>query len=340
VSVKNKMFLTAILAVIIPCNMQLATANEMPSCEINSVAIPYLDIESIQRNCSVKINSINFGDGVLLEVPEAGTVLDYEALATDGSEKQFSIWQNIDGSIGLSNEGTELGAPISNSDAHKYTLGTIINDTLENTDGGCAYQNYVTHTYKFSTGYSWWYNSLNESSPRALERVQDAVDQWRFPVNRCTMATFVTNFKATYMGLTTTASNQVSSDAKCYGNSDNKNVISWGVLPHGTLGATCTRRDLSGFSILETDIKLNTRLANSFYDYASTYSCGIGDYLLVTTVAHEVGHAIGLAHAPDGTHQLMSPYGTECTYDFVGLGPGDYLGLMRHYGVSTLYEAV
>lgn len=319
----------------------IAHADASVSCESDKTTIAFSNISKIEEPCHF-VKAIVFIDGIEINVPGLGQSLVQADLLTSGIEQEKVVWQNLDGTIGASYLGEVKGFAIDQVTAANLLSGQLVDGGGSGTsDPGCASTSFQEHGYRHSEAYNWWYKSAGESSAVALARVKEAVDQWRFPKNRCNLESFATNFKASFMGSTGTNSTMTLSGG-CSTQTDNKNLISWGALPEDTLGRTCTLVDNYLGLIIETDIRLKlfSSTAQSFFDLPDTSICGIGDYLLVTTVAHEVGHAIGLAHADLSAHQLMSPNSPECIHDVVGLAPGDYLGLKQHYGVKGLYEAV
>jgi hypothetical protein len=318
-----------------------AQADGSVSCDSDKSTIDFSNLSKIEEPCHF-VRVIVFSDGIEMNVPDLGQTLVQADLLTSGIEQEKVVWQNLDGTIGASYLGEVNGFAMNQvTEANLFGWSLVDGGGGAAPDPGCASTSFQENGYRHAEAYKWWYKSDGESSAVALARVKEAVDQWRFPKNRCNLESFATNFKASFMGSTGTNST-MTLPGGCSTQTDNKNLISWGALPADTLGRTCTLVDNYQGLIIETDIRLKlfSSTAQSFFDLSDTSICGIGDYLLVTTVAHEVGHAIGLAHADQSSYQLMSPNSPECIHDFLGLAPGDYLGLKQHYGVKGLYEAV
>jgi len=332
---------TAVIALTTPVTTANASeAESSTDCGVISPVVNFDELSMDLKGCSAN-DGISFPDGSFVEIPSPGQALASSRLLAFGVEQEAIVWRNPDGTIGASYQGEVKGFSAQVPQTQNLLSGMLVDGGLNGiTDAGCYSNSYSEHLWKHSEVYNWWYSPSGESSTRALARAKDAVDQWRFPKNRCNLDTFQTNFKASFMGVTDTSSS-LSKANGCYGSKDAKNIISWGELPTGTLGRTCTEYNVASGMIIETDIRLNLSMAqNQFFDLADSTLCGVGDYLLVTTLAHEVGHAIGLGHAAETASQLMSPFSPQCTVDFIGLAPGDYLGLKQHYGVRGLYEAI
>ncbi len=333
----------AIAVIALTATGPMANASEVEHSANCGIVSPVLIFEELSMD--LKVCNANYGitfpDGTFMEIPSPGQAVASSRLLAFGVEQEAIVWQNPDGTVGASYQGEVKGFSAQVTQTQNLLNGMLVDGGQnEITDVGCYSNSYSEHLWKHSQVYNWWYSPAGESSTQALARAKDAVDQWRFPKNRCNLESFQTNFKASFMGVTDTSSS-LSKANGCYGSKDAKNIISWGQLPYSTLGLTCTAYNVSSGMIIETDIRLNLDMAQTqFFDLPDSTLCGVGDYLLVTTIAHEVGHALGLGHAGEAASQLMSPFSPECTRDFIGLAPGDYLGLKQHYGVRGLYEAL
>lgn len=103
---------------------------------------------------------------------------------------------------------------------------------------------------------------------------------------------------------------------------DGQNVVSWVVPPPGTswLAQASWMANHQG-QIIEFDVQVNRNY--SWADGASSGAFDIG-----TVVGHEVGHGIGLAHAP-ATSELM--HSQIRSGSIKGLGPGDRSGAAYLY---------
>lgn len=334
---KTLMVICSILLVAAPATLTSASSADI--CMETKKIVRFSELSMDDQSCS-EIAFIDFGDHVLLSVPSPDQLLVMSDLEIGGSETEFLVWNSA--TQGVKASKVSSTSPLQDS-WYKSDLITmpLIDSGWGSVDSSCSNSSYTLGLGKLTSGYSWWYNPLGQSSSRSLARIQEAVNQWKFPKNRCTLESFDPNFTASYMGASTTLSN-LATYSGCAGSPDWKNSISWGVLPTNVLGRTCKLIGLSSGQIQEADIRLAQFDIQSqlFYDYPDPTQCGVGDYLLLTTVAHEVGHALGLAHSAEQSGQLMAPRAPACIHEFVGLGPGDYSGFKQLYAERGLYEAI
>jgi len=246
---------------------------------------------------------------------------------------------------------TEYGQPTSEEETTNFQsisqnclqyLSVANGDSLVESDTGCASVAFSSSGETWKSTFGWFYNPKNEVSPLALDRVKEAMNYWRFAVNRCTGESFITTLGIQYLGTTATSQSMVvSNKAVCdKTRHDGKSVISWGLLPPDVFGVACRYAYPGSRTISEADIMFNTQPPFEFYEFENSSACSFRMQLLVNTATHEIGHAIGLLHVSTADNQIMSSGGKSCSIDYVGLAAGDYAGYKSLYQDRSIYEAV
>jgi len=117
--------------------------------------------------------------------------------------------------------------------------------------------------------------------------------------------------------------------AACGGGSDGQNTVGWAPLGGGLLAVTCSlfRPEGTGASVAtEFDIQIDPTWAWT--------TDGTPNVDLRSVLTHEFGHALGLAHSPDGAAIMFSDY-TIGTLKRT-LAPDDIEGLVGLYGRGAL----
>jgi len=309
-------------------------ANEPFDCLNHDVTVPANEVFKPVRICEENNIQINFEQGVSLVAPQVGTATIFKLYSQDGNENEYSAEVNLEHILSVNQVHT---SPEEDAlDATFLSQTTLMTDDLLASgpgDPGCSYGTYSVMGVRWNSNFYWYYDPRNQSSSRAIYRLRDAIALWQYPVNRCTGESFSTNFKATYMGSTTAKTSLVGATS-CSKSYDGFNLVSWKDLGPLTLGATCINVDSSLRYITEADIALNSVFKDSFYDYQDPAGCPIMEYFLINTAAHEFGHALGLDHVYSWMHQVMSSSPYYCLSERIGLGPGDYNGLMQIYGLD------
>ncbi len=117
---------------------------------------------------------------------------------------------------------------------------------------------------------------------------------------------------------------------------DGKNVVSFGWLPDGALGVTCThfnpKPNERYDAVRESDIKLNSRHFN-WTTHPGNRSCK-GRYDVESTVTHERGHTFGLGEVSESSHgnlTMSERSNGPCQSSERSLGRGDARGLNSKY---------
>lgn len=314
----------------------LASAQESSTCKSEYFEVTTAEeVESIEI-CANSSFDIGFEDGTIVRIPEPGEQTILTAFKIDGSEVTHSISLTSDYLLKI--DSFESSESSGNETVGQNLIVSLIADgggSAGIIDPGCLYGVFQDSELKWNKRFDWFYDPRGESSIRALSRIQEAIGLWQYPVNRCTGESFSTNFKAKFMGITTTKTSRVSSSG-CGGQIDNFNLVSWQALGNNrTLGITCRNMNSTLKYWTETDVVINSSYNDYFFDYPDPLICPNFEYFLVNVAAHEFGHAIGLQHVPFERHQIMSEYTGYCTMEKTGLGPGDYNALMRIYGLDT-----
>lgn len=314
----------------------LALAEGSSTCKSDYFQVPTaVEIESIQI-CANSSFDIGFDDGTKVRIPEPGEQTILTVSKIDGSEVTHSISLTSDYILKVDSiESSDSSG--SGTVGQNLTVALVADGggSAGITDLGCLHGVFQDSGVKWDKRFDWFYDPRGESSIRALSRIQEEISLWQYPVNRCTGESFSTNFKARFMGITTTKTSRVSSSG-CVGQFDNFNLVSWKALGHnGTLGITCRNVNSTLKIWTEADVVFNSSYNDYFFDYPDPLICPILEYFLVNVAAHEFGHAIGLGHVPFERHQIMSEYTENCNREKTGLGPGDYIALMQKYGLDT-----
>lgn len=131
---------------------------------------------------------------------------------------------------------------------------------------------------------------------------------------------------ATYRG-TTSVSSTLSTGGLC-GSTDEVNVVDAGILPSGTLAATCTYK--TSLRISYADVRFNTA-RYTFFTGTATTGCSGTKYDAQGVMAHEAGHVFGLGHVADSTLQVMKLHSAPCEVTQRKLGAGDLAGMKHLY---------
>jgi hypothetical protein len=311
----------------------IALAEDLPVCENYQGIQPSSIGDSPTKICESSEFVVQFPNGIVLGIPEKGTINQYTDLGLNGDEVQVSV--SLSETMFLTTSEQTFNAV--SSPARQLNAGTMLltdGGGPVQADIGCQFSSFSLTGAKLAGTYSWYYDYRNQSSTEALHRIQGAMDFWQYPLNRCTGETFSTQLKTQFLGSTTNYSSRITSTG-CNGPFDGINLVSWLPLDIRTLAVTCRNFNSTGTRITEADIAFNTLYAGEFFDLSDPSLCGVGDYFLINVAAHEFGHAIGLAHVPDSNQQIMSGTRFECLHEKVGLATGDYLGLLRLYGVGA-----
>lgn len=134
-----------------------------------------------------------------------------------------------------------------------------------------------------------------------------------------------------YLGNTRASANVSGSNCT---KSDGKNVTSFGRLPSGTLGVTCSFFKVQkGYDPVTTsDLKINKTSAN-WTTNPTSKSCK-RKFDLESVVTHERGHSFGLGHVSESKHgdlTMSTQINDACEASERTLGRGDAIALNHKY---------
>jgi hypothetical protein len=257
------------------------------------------------------------GFGVVVPPPGTGVAMVVDN--DDGTAIELVVENPVDGAVRL------VMAP-------EPILGTVQVEQLATTNE-CNDGAYKLEGPHWASTLSWSFNASTTPSANSQTNVEIALQNGANAItssrNSCGLVDTVTATNQ-YLGRTTAKPNMTatSTTVTC-GNTDGKNVVAFGYLPHSTLGQTCLWFDGSNVTF-EADMRLNNQRA--WFALGVPAGCTSRDGVEQVST-HEFGHAFGLAHVSQTTHPelTMSPIAKMCSNDKYSLGLGDILGLRALY---------
>lgn len=295
-------------------------ANAAPSCppgieklrEIGKDVADGLDVTS----CGVAKTVVQ--DGVGVQIPAPGAGITAIAVRGDGAETELTVRTDDHGVVSV----TTAHAEQSSTRAAAAAVNRC-------SDGG-----YVLMGTK-------WYKTASfavNSSERRPSNISLAT--WEKTVTD-SLAT-VTNGRnacgrTVNPSLTTRATMRTTADANIGGTNvcttpNSASVIDFGSLSGNVLGLTCAA--FTARSGHDTLVAADIRMDSSSRSWVTTTTgCSGARYDLRSVLTHEMGHAVGLNHAPErgGNDLTMSPTITSCNASARTFGYGDLRGLMTLY---------
>ncbi|MFG2403172.1 peptidase M10 [Streptomyces brevispora] len=300
-------------------------------------------------------------DGTGVTVPEPGTAVSVDALATDGEAHGFTLEVASDGKVSYTMATAAADASTAGSDVPdvlSHPVGTA-GDLSQEPDGAdadaadvsapedvevaeantssasdaCSDGTYATADRKEYGSYEWYIG--DGGMPGALSRSDamwafyDAIDNITESSNNCGYTDQVGakhNYRAT-----TSYEADINSKTQC---TDRDGLSTWdaGDLSYGTVAVTCSwtwpmlgvKNDLR-----EADVRYNT----TDYDFTNKVTSSCSNKFDIRSVGtHEAGHIFGLKDIA-GAHNNLTMYenSIRCSTRARTLGKGDVLGLRSIY---------
>lgn len=254
------------------------------------------------------------GSAIEVHVPPAGTGVFAELLRADGSRSELRVETHDGGAVELVT-ADEVAASAA---------------AAVSPPGECEDRARNLAPWRWEVPFEWSFNSASRPTHLDRARTESALRRAANNIvrtdNNCGLADLV-SATHTYLGRTTRAAG-VGANGACL-ESDGHNVVSFGDLPEGTLGVTCTWYLLTGEAI-ESDVVLNSG------EHAWTLELGSScrdRFHVEAIMTHELGHVFGLGHVAEAEHGrlTMSTRASPCQASETTLGRGDLIGLRRKY---------
>lgn len=328
------MFIAALLAAVILAEvgaLSPASAQTNPkvlaACEKARKVLDATELPSRfdTEACPVKGRIIKDAGGIGSVLPPPGAGIYVESLTPAGTQ-ELTINRSRNGAVEIEDAGTEDLAtePLS---GEVTTLGTKT---------ACSDRANAIGGYRVYPGLKYFFNTrttprgiTRRAATSAVRRAETSLSRSR---NTCRMGDKVP-VRTSYSG-NTRAKASVGSKGNCL-RPDRKNVVSFGRLPKGNIGRSCTWFVSQGGNIgkvTDFDIMFD-KFSTKWTSRPGESSCKKrGLYDLQSTATHEFGHVYGLYH-PSGEHPslTMNWSGSTCDASARTLGRGDVLGLGRIY---------
>lgn len=262
-------------------------------------------------------------NGVGTVLPDPGEGVYVHATYVTGNQ-ELMVTRYRDGTVGLEHVGDE-------TEGARTGFGTTATGP-----GQCADRAYTDRDIRVDWTLSWYYNKpsipgelATRSAVRAIRRGGANITRVRDACGFRDRVPHGLSFKGK-----TAARAGLDPNGRCTTN-DNKTVVSFGSLPNGALGVTCTHfnpRDNGYNSVRESDIKLNSRHFH-WTTRPKAPSCR-RKYDVESTVTHERGHTFGLGEVSEGSHgnlTMSERSNGPCQKSERTLGRGDARGLNDKY---------
>lgn len=305
-----------------------ASERDLPACAPGLDEIDANDLPSVLDldDCPVDGREIVDGD-IAAVVPDPGEGVYAEALTTEGAQ-ELIIERDKEGTIELS----EVGADVEDGSEDSGTLGQAISTDRQaaSIGNGCRTNGYDSLRFKMSKGESYKFNTRTTPGELSRRRATGAIQRGTANIykskNPCRLGDRVP-VGMSYKGKT---SRQADVGFNNCEKSDDRNVVSFGKLPRGTLAVTCTT--FSGGIVVASDMEIN-KASVKWTTRPSKRSCK-RQFDLESVVTHERGHTFGLGHVSEsrGGNLTMSVFSEgPCQSSERSLGRGDVLGLGNQY---------
>lgn len=267
-------------------------------------------------------------DGLGIQVPDLGNSSDMTIDYTDGTSDNLTVTRNPDGSLAVSSIGGAL--ELSQAVPENLVAG------LSSANCGSPFD-FIYSGKKPAQSYNWWYKPAGEPNGNSLNRIGESFITWKSGVNRCNSTIIPNSYSSNYEGISAYNLPIVYDPADspypyCVTPQSAKDLVGWGSMPSGILGATCRTNADQTTGAHRVSIMFNSNTAVNWYAGFDPQGCSGDFYDLKGVATHEVGHSLGLTHV-DHSGQTMRNTAGKCDRDLRGLGYGDV------HGAATLYPS-
>jgi len=291
-----------------------------------------LNCDSIERTSGIDVcweagnELIIEKDGLGVEVPARGSSSEITFDYTDGTSESLSVTRDSDGSLAISSSSDAINS--------SQTVPENLVAGLGSSNCGSPFD-FIYSGKKPAQSYNWWYKPSGEPNGNSLNRIGESFITWKSGVNRCNSTIIPNSYSSNYEGISAYSipivyDPDVSPYPYCVTPQSAKDLVGWGFMPSGVLGATCRTNSNQTTGAYRVSIMFNSNTAVKWYAGFDPQGCSGDFYDLKGVATHEVGHSLGLAHV-DHSGQTMRNSAGPWDKDLRGLGYGDV------HGAATLY---